>query len=158
MMEHGIVNGISTIKVVGDNMKKKPINIHKNLYGFSWQFPGGAESSYSYLVRKIQNDTRLSQKKKDELIEDVTYLVGHVLNDADTQIRHDYGSACSSGIKYLKFDLFDRPKRWMEKLFYEQFLSIYATASLQSLDRLNNIRKRVEKTAERLLIKKETDK
>lgn len=131
-------------------MAKRKINFYNSLHGFHWQFPGGAENSYSYVVRKIQNDPRLSQKRKDELIEDVTYLVGHVLSDADFMIRNRYGSASSSGIKYLKFDLFDRPAKWVEKLFYGDLKSVYATSTLESLSLLQHIRNRVFKTAERL--------
>lgn len=129
----------------------KPEKLRKNLYGFSWQFPGGAESSYSHVVRKIQNDENLPTERKEELIEDITYLVGHVLSDADFQIRNDYGSAHSSGIKYLKFDTFEKPANWVISLFYESFRSVYASACLQSLSRLNNIRNRVEKTGQRIL-------
>lgn len=129
----------------------KPEKLRKNLYGFSWQFPGGAESSYSYIVRKIQTDENLSTKRKEELIEDITYLVGHVLSDADFQIRLDYGSARSVGIKYLKFNTFEKPANWIISLFYESFRSVYATAYLQSLRRINNIRNRVEKTGQRIL-------
>jgi hypothetical protein len=132
-------------------------NIHRKLYGPYWQFPGGAESSYSRIVKKIQAEKSLSKKKQDELIEEITYLVGHVLSDVDFQLRNRYGSAQRSGIKYLSFRLFDRPAKWVEKLFYNDLKSVYATALLESLQSVNNIRVRVEKTAERLLTK-ETEK
>lgn len=128
----------------------KSEKIRKNLYGFSWQFPGGAESSYSHVVRKIQNDENLSTERKEELIEDITYLVGHVLSDADFQIRNDYGSAHSCGIKYLKFKTFEKPSKFVINFFGESLRSVYATSCLESLSRLNNIRNRVEKTAQRI--------
>lgn len=126
-------------------------DIDKKLHGFHWQFPGGAESSYSYIVRKIQDDPRLSKKRKEELIEDVTYLVGHILSDADFMIRGRYTSAHSSGVKYLDYMTGDEPTGWTKYFHGEALKSTYMAASLEALSKLSNLRNRVETTAKRIL-------
>lgn len=114
------------------------------------RYYGGAESSYSQIIRKIQNDPRLSKSRKAELCNEVSHLVNHIICDADFMIRNRYGSAHSSGIKYLKFRNWDRPAAWIERLFYEPLRSVYANATLESLGLLHNLKGRIRKTAQRL--------
>lgn len=111
---------------------------------------GGSECTYSYVYRLINDDTRLSKKKKRELIESITMLTNSVIDDADFMIRNDYGSAHSSGIKYLEFDTFDEPSNLMKVIAGKDFRSVYATACLKNLGSLSSIRKRMKNTIDRL--------
>lgn len=121
------------------------------LSGFSWQFPGGAESSYMYVVKEIANDPRLSKARKQELIDAVTYLVGHVISDADFQIRNDYGSASSSGIRWMRWDSFlSKPSRFLQWLLRGTFRELRMQIHLNDLSCLYNISKRMKKMQELL--------
>ncbi len=127
------------------------MSLSKKLSGHRWQFPGGAEYSYQHVIRSIQNDPRLSKKRKAELIEDVTFLCGHILNDVDGLIRSDYTSAHSSGIKYLRWkDYFKKPG-WILQTFCGDILrEMRMNIHLEDLSSVGNVIKRLKKTADRL--------
>lgn len=124
-------------------MKMLSDEIGKRVYG-------GSECHYTYVYRLINEDTRLSKKKKRELLEGITLLTNSVLDDADFQIRGNYTSAHSSGIKYLKFGSWDEPSNFVKKWLSNALQSVYAASTLEQLGCLSNIRKRMKATIDRL--------
>ena len=66
------------------------------------RYGGTADGTYKYLVRLINQNNRLSQKKKDELLEGVDVLVGHMIEDFDSDLRSRYDTYYSCGSKDLK--------------------------------------------------------
>lgn len=65
-------------------------------------YGGTADGTYRYLVRTINQNNRLSQKKKDELLEGVDLLVGHMIEDFDFELRNQYSTYYDCGSKFLK--------------------------------------------------------
>lgn len=94
----------------------------KNFYGFRWEFPGGAESSYYHIARKIQDDPRLSRKRKIELINDIQCLCGHIISDIDEQINQKYDDAYFSGIKYMCWKFPEDRPGWFIRTFFADVL------------------------------------
>lgn len=130
---------------------KKELSANGKLSGFAWQFPGGAESSYMYVVKQIANDRRLSKARKQELIDSVTYLVGHVISDADFSIRNDYTSAHSSGLKYMRWESYMRkPGRFFNWMFGGILREIRMQLHLNDLDNIHHITRRMKKMQELL--------
>ncbi len=66
------------------------------------RYGGAADGSYLYLVHMIKKNDRLSQKKKDELLEGVDLLVGHMIEDFDSSLRDQYSSYYCFGSRWLK--------------------------------------------------------
>lgn len=66
------------------------------------RYGGTADVSYRYLVRLINQNNRLSQKKRSELLKEVDLLVGHIIADFDSHLRDQYGTYYICGSKFLK--------------------------------------------------------
>jgi phenylpyruvate tautomerase PptA (4-oxalocrotonate tautomerase family) len=123
----------------------KELELMKKFTASSRTFAGGAETSYLILIRKIENDPRMSKAKKKELIEDVSHLAAHTLNDIYTQENWKYDGAYYSGIKYLNFDCYDRPSKWQMFLSGDAFRSIYASSKLETMRNISNLIGRMKK-------------
>lgn len=63
---------------------------------------GTADTRYRNLVRVINKNDRLSQRKKDELLKEVDLLVGHMIADFDSSLRQEYSTYYSCGSRFLK--------------------------------------------------------
>ena len=126
------------------------MTLSSKLSGFYWHFPGHASGSYKHVVKSIQADKRLSQKRKDELIEDITYLCGHIISNCDSSIRNNYTSAHSSGIKWMKFSICEKPTKWFSWLFYGTIREIAMQRDLNSLSSLHDVERRIGEEANRL--------
>lgn len=128
---------------------KKELSASGKLSGFAWQFPGGAESSYLRMVQEIADDPRLSKKRKQELIDGMSYLVAHVISDADFQIRSDYTSAHSGGIQHMRWREYARkPGRFLSWLLGSIFRDLRMQVHLNDLNCLHNISRRMVKMQE----------
>lgn len=123
------------------------MSLKDKMPNFNWGYFGGAECSYQHVVRKIMDDPNLSQERKDELIEDITYLSNHILSDCDSQTRNNYSSAYSSGIKWMKFTLCDKPSTFFGGAALRD---VAMQAYLNALSNIGNCRKRIMSTATRL--------
>lgn len=131
--------------------QNKQLTAQGQMRGFGWQFPGGAESSYRHMVKEIADDPRLSRRRKQELIDGVTYLVAHVISDADFQIRSDYTQAHSGGIRWMRWREYARkPGRLFTFLFGDILRDLRMQVHLNDLSCLHNITQRMKRMQETL--------
>lgn len=127
--------------------KKTPIIARGKMTGHHWEFFGGAESSYMATVRDIAQDPGLSKRRKQELIDHIDHLVAHVISDADFQIRNDYTSAHSSGIRYMSWrDLTLKPGRFLSWLLGDTLRNLRMQVHLNDITNLHNIKRRIAQT------------
>jgi len=125
--------------------------VSRLLSGHHWEFPGGAESSVQMVIRKINENPRMSNAQKQELIESVTYMAGHILSDVEYQINCDYTSAHSSGIEYMKWHFEDDKPGWFLRTFFANTLRrLRMNLHLSDEGAVHNVRERISKTVERL--------
>ena len=103
------------------------------------RYYGTADCSYKSLVRNITDDKRLSQKRKEKLIEDVDHLVGHMLDHFDFSLRNDYTGYYSSGAKYMK-----TKKRFGQQV--EFLRELMMEAGIKALGTVSHIRRCFEKS------------
>jgi len=89
--------------------------LNKNKQGFT----GPADISYHYLIQSIRNDKHMSKKRKAELTNEITYLVGHIfsevfneLTSADSVIDTEIRVSCRLSQFRLSASEFDLINEW----------------------------------------------
>lgn len=117
---------------------------------FTWQYCGTSDSTYRWIIKDIQNDKRLSNKRKQELINDITYLVGHVVSDCDSSVRHEYSSLYCAGAKsrVVEHRIMDAPTKWQRYWNADLIRDVAMSVSLNALSCVGRVRGRLRKVAE----------